>query len=252
MGQEDTSSPEDQVYDKVRVTFKDKQARDSVASKGILLAKFVDKENRPTAGFRLDVPDYVAGDFKSLQEYGYYMRGLHGKQTKRHVKYDDEELSLYMELRVPDSPLWLRVTPELAKELKQQADKEELQTLARPRRMSNESPNFLKITDSGPFTVRQPVHEETDEQMMERTNERLRKEASNKRRPRPLRLGWGGTSTMDEIERESDEEDDRGTASDGGAFVSKPAGSQPTKTGGPAAEEAFNLWMPSPQKDTGV
>ena len=66
------------------------------------------------------------------------MRRLHGKDTKRYIKYDDDDYSLFLELRLPGNPVWLRIFPCLARELKEEADREDLlnarSMLARPTR----------------------------------------------------------------------------------------------------------------------
>ena len=79
------SAPKARVKDEIRVTFNNQFLRDEMAAKGRMLANMVDSEGNPTAGFRLDVPDYLAADFKTLTDYGYRMRRVHGKETKRHV-----------------------------------------------------------------------------------------------------------------------------------------------------------------------
>ena len=54
------------VYDEIKVTFADFKTRDWIASKGRQLAKFINSSGRPTAGFRMEVPDFLAGDFKPV------------------------------------------------------------------------------------------------------------------------------------------------------------------------------------------
>ena len=124
---ERTRTPSNSMHqDEVRVTFSDPFLRDEFAAKGNLLANYI-KDGRPTAGFRLDVPDYLGGDFKVLMEYGFMMRRIHGKDTRRYIKYDDDNYGLIMELRVPQSNVYLRISPDLARSMNEENARDELQ-----------------------------------------------------------------------------------------------------------------------------
>lgn len=202
-----------EIYNEVKVTFTDFRTRDWIVSKGKCLAKYVNEEGKPTVGFRLDVPDFLAGDFKALEDYGFSMRSTHGRLTRRYIKYDEEEYSLFMELRLPESPVWLRITPELARELKQQNNREELQQerkqlTARPARRIGKGvmTNFLpRGNKDKAFTVPQDTRgrEVTYEQMLERINNKLREESGQRRHKK----GW--TADMSDVEivpEDSDQE----------------------------------------------
>lgn len=236
------------------MVFGDYKTRDWIASKGRYLSKYIDATGRPTAGFRMEVPDFLAGDFKLLEDYGYQMRQMHGRQTKRYIRCDNEELSLYMEIRLPDSPLWLRITPELARELKQQNDREEIERLKTTfrNRTADRQTNFIPRKRKA-FTVPQSTattnSEESYEQMHERINQKLIEEAANKRG----RQTW---TAMDDVEPADNQGDihvvqpspshTRTRRTTGGLFTpsDKP---RPSSGDTQASREAFNLWNPEPR-----
>ena len=121
--------PKAKINEEVRVTFNNQYMRDEMASKGRLLADLVNPDGTPSAGFRIDVPDYLASDFTILQEYGFRMRRVHGKGTKRHYKFDDESCSIYMDLKIEGSDSYIKITPELARSLRAESEREEISRL---------------------------------------------------------------------------------------------------------------------------
>ena len=145
------------IYEEIKIIFDTKHARDSIAAKGRLLASYVDQAGKPRAGFRLDVPDYLGADFKVLYDYGNSMRRQHGKDTRRYIKYDDDDYSLFLELRLPGNPVWLRISPYLARELKEEADREDIANarslLSRPVRRS--APDLRFNSNFSPINIRQ-------------------------------------------------------------------------------------------------
>ena len=114
------------IYDEVRVTMQETADRDWLAARGRYLAPYRTTEGKPTAGIRLDIPDYLAGDFRTLEDYGLLMKRLHGPSTKKYIKYDDAAFMIYLELRLPGGRSYLKITPSLAKELRESNDREEL------------------------------------------------------------------------------------------------------------------------------
>ena len=126
------------IHDEIRVLFREATARDNISSKGRLLATYHDPDGRPQAGFRMDIPDYLAADYKLLNDYGYRMKRVHGKETRKFVKFDEAVLSLILELKLPGDLTWLKITPSLARDLKKEYEDENIQRLcgkltARPR-----------------------------------------------------------------------------------------------------------------------
>ena len=76
------------IHHEIKLLFQDAAARDNVASKGKLLASYTDSDNKPQAGFRMDVPDFLAADHKLLNDYGFCMKRVHGSETRKFIKYD--------------------------------------------------------------------------------------------------------------------------------------------------------------------
>ena len=114
------------IQHEIRVTFANQFLRDEFASKGRLLADHVDEAGFSTASFRLDVPNYLARDFKVLNDYGYQMRCVHGKLTRRYVKYDDENLRLILELKFPGAGCYLKIRAKLARSLIAEGERVEI------------------------------------------------------------------------------------------------------------------------------
>ena len=124
----------DIVHNELRVVLTSASARDFIYSLGPKLAKHVDADRRPTAGFRVEVPDYLGGEWKLLDDLGYHLKREHGPGTKKYIKYDDYNYSLYLEVRLPGATNWTRITPESANQLKKKRDREDLARLVgRPR-----------------------------------------------------------------------------------------------------------------------
>ena len=100
----------------ILVIFKDPATRDSVIGSSGQLAGMVDqsKNNSPTAGIRAVVPSHLRGTEKQLLDYGRRLRGKHGKGTKTHVKFDDGDRSIYLNVKLKDENSWSRVYPEFA------------------------------------------------------------------------------------------------------------------------------------------
>ena len=99
------------VKDEVRVLFKDVQTRDMVHSYAPNLAA-----KRDTAGMRLEVPGHLLGHFKSLERYGRHLKALHGPDLRWHIKYDDVELSMFLNVKLAEGESWNRVDSDHAKE----------------------------------------------------------------------------------------------------------------------------------------
>ena len=119
-------SPRSSVYNEICVTFGDASTRDHIASKGQLLSHYIDEQKKPMAGFRMDVPDFLAADYKILYDYGWRMRRAHGSDVRRYIKYDEPNYSLVLELRIPGNDVWLKIPPRLAIELRQRSESEDV------------------------------------------------------------------------------------------------------------------------------
>ena len=111
------TSPSANAYMEACITFKEPDDRDFVASRAVNLAALVKADGQPMAGVRLDIPGFLMPTFRDLNSYAFHARKTHGKRTKTHIKFDDSNASLILELRLPSSDNWLRVLPAKAREL---------------------------------------------------------------------------------------------------------------------------------------
>ena len=84
------NSPQSSIYSEVLVSFGDYQERNYYHSKARNLAEFRDDKGAPTAGIRLDIPPFLMGTFKSLSDHGYAIKAANGRETRRYIKYDDD------------------------------------------------------------------------------------------------------------------------------------------------------------------
>ena len=145
------SSPHASIYLEVLVTFQDSQEHDFYFSKAKNLASFRDDEGNPTAGVRLDIAPYLMPTFKQLNDHGFDIRKVHGKETKRYIKYDEESLSLYLEIRLPGQNKWTRIRPDQARNFSEEKDRIEYQTIKRGLlNGASDNPNFVPL---GPRAV---------------------------------------------------------------------------------------------------
>jgi hypothetical protein len=71
---------------------------------------------------KLDFPDYLSQDFRVLERYGAAVRSKHGKGTKRNIRFCDEKLALYMDVKIPTDLNWMKVTVEMAADLLEEDD----------------------------------------------------------------------------------------------------------------------------------
>ena len=107
--------------DEVLVKFYNKTKRDIVVSSSASLASRVDNDGRPTAGIRLEIPPELSGTFRLLSR----LRARHGAGTKRHIKFDDFNGSLYTNIKLPGDQTWTHVMPQMAREDLEASLKEE-------------------------------------------------------------------------------------------------------------------------------
>ena len=118
------------ITDELLVTFIDVQARDHAMSHAKNLAEF-SKTMTDRPGIRLDYPDFLGPDFRSLETFGARMRARCGEGFKRNIRFDDDNLRLYMDINMPSQDSWTSITPEIAKETKPEEDKKKAESLKR-------------------------------------------------------------------------------------------------------------------------
>ena len=122
------SAPAARVHNEILITMAEPEQRDFVFSRGNRLSQFV-KDGKPTAGIRMDVPADLVDTHKLLNDLGYQIKRKFGPNTRKYVKFDSEQETLFLEVRLPDSFNWLRITPEMARGMKQKYDEKELHRL---------------------------------------------------------------------------------------------------------------------------
>ena len=130
----------DPVHDEVMVRLRSSALRDYVSGHVANLSSFVDDNGRPTAGLRMEIPDHLRTQFQDLQSYGRALYKQHGTGFKRHVRFDDREKTLYMDIRLPGSDDWLFVDHKMAAENKMPNDRKNT-SLTRERLASSISSN---------------------------------------------------------------------------------------------------------------
>ena len=111
----DPKFPNGNLRSKVLVRFADARKRDMVVTSAAKLASRIDSTGKPTAGMRLEIPENLMDVFRLLSRFGTRLRAKHGEGTRRHVKVDDMEASLYMNIKLPGDESWSKVTPEMAR-----------------------------------------------------------------------------------------------------------------------------------------
>ena len=92
------------------VVFTENETRDFVLSHARNLA------GKPSMGVRIDVPPHLQGVKRSLDEYGFMLKGEIGINFRRNIKYDDTKETLVMDAYYPDVKKWERITHEEALE----------------------------------------------------------------------------------------------------------------------------------------
>ena len=92
------------ITNEVRVVFASSRERDIVQSFATNLAK-----SQGAAGVRMEIPEHLKGLFKLFEAHGAYLnRNFPG--TKRSIKYDDPAQSMCMDVRLPSSDNWHRIS----------------------------------------------------------------------------------------------------------------------------------------------
>ena len=95
--------------DEVFVTFETKDIRDAVKAQAPNLANY-----RENAGMRLHLPNHLQKDFKALMGLSYDMKKKN-PDLKRNVKFDEDDLGLFMDVQMRKDGPWRRIKPEQAR-----------------------------------------------------------------------------------------------------------------------------------------
>ena len=145
--------PRSNIHLEILITFSSPEARDSISHRGGFLATYINENRKPLAGLRMDVPGFLTGVFKLLNSYGFHLKRVHGNQTKKYVKFDEANLSLYLDVRLPDAEEWIQISPTQARALKEQRDAVGLARLTRSLESGSGSSSTSSST-SEPTSIR--------------------------------------------------------------------------------------------------
>ena len=110
------------------ITFTDSSSRDFVVSHAKNLAKF---DRDVQIGMRLDYPEFLGNAYRTLEKFGAKMRARNGKEFKRSIKFNDDELTLYMDMKLPGSEEWIQVSPQIASESMAEDEKHKSESVRR-------------------------------------------------------------------------------------------------------------------------
>ena len=149
------NSPNGSVYKEIIVTFRDPGERDYYFSRARNLAAYRAEDGSPTAGIRIDVPPFLMSSFKLLNDHGHEIRRAHGSETRRYIKFDEDNLSLVLEVRLPGQQKWTRIKPQQARQFCDEKDKIEYLSIRRGlmrEPQCNANPNLIPIGSSRPAT----------------------------------------------------------------------------------------------------
>ena len=111
------------IKDEVLVVFCDLENRDLVTSYARNLANHVDKDGSPSAGLRMDIPVQLMGTFRLLENHGKALRDRYGPEFRRHIRYDDQNRSLFLNIRIPGESSWTRISPALAQSFAEEKER---------------------------------------------------------------------------------------------------------------------------------
>ena len=103
--------PKAKAKNEVIVVFETKQLRDSVRAKAANLANF-----GQNAGMRLELPNHLQKSFRVLMNLAYDLKQKN-KDLRRNIKFDEDEMDLFMDCQLDREGEWKRVTPDQAVEL---------------------------------------------------------------------------------------------------------------------------------------
>ena len=130
------------TYDEVLVGFSNAATGYTVIGRSNRLASCVDGNGNPTARIIMDVPHPLLDISRTLISFGNSMLLKHGNGTKRHVKFDDMDRTLYLNIKLPGDNRWTWVSPDMARGSMKQEELRDFNSLQR-------RPGSVSHTSSG-------------------------------------------------------------------------------------------------------
>ena len=101
--------PKLKYKDETMVLFEVKEVRNAVKAQASNLANHRDK-----VGMRLEVPNHLQKEFKLLMNTDFDLKRKH-KDMKRNVKFDEDEMNMFMDVQLRKDGAWNRIKPDQAK-----------------------------------------------------------------------------------------------------------------------------------------
>ena len=138
------------IKDEIIVLFKTASTRDTVISASSKLSDRIDNSGRPTAGIRIEVPHCLKDDFNLLNKFGQRLKARHGPGTRRHVKFDDSNRSLFLNMKLPGDDRWSRVDVDLARRSMAQRERIDSQDLEARMDLMGNVPSRPASTSAAP------------------------------------------------------------------------------------------------------
>ena len=152
----DPRFPNSNVNNEALVTFYCPRKRDLLLSNSQYLSSFVDSAGRPTAGIRLEIPAELDDTIRLLARFGTRLRARHGEGTKRHIKFDDNDASLFINIKLPGDETWSRVSLAMAKADLEQTTREESARLMKKLSASSGPGPRQRLAALGPTPGQRP------------------------------------------------------------------------------------------------
>ena len=96
----------------------------------------------------MEIPSHLLMTHKLLTKYGFNLKSKYGKETRRIIKFDLIEQSLYLAYKLPSSEMWHYITPAMAKSFKDRENQRSLlsfsNSLSPPERTALVSETWLR------------------------------------------------------------------------------------------------------------
>ena len=108
------SSSRSKQYDEITATFRDTETRMMILSYARNLSEYTGADGQPTAGMRNKTPNHLQSTHRLLQSYGYDLAQKHGKGTRRLIKFDTIDRTIYLSYKLPSSDIWYNITSAMA------------------------------------------------------------------------------------------------------------------------------------------
>jgi hypothetical protein len=67
----------------------------------------------------MEVPPNLLGTFNMLNTLGHSLRQEHGEEFRRHVRFDDVQHDLYLEVKFSANESWQKISKNLALEMRE-------------------------------------------------------------------------------------------------------------------------------------